>query len=94
MCVKQGYRRCGVGAALVDACEDAVRHWPGEGEVFTQVDEDNIRAYELFRKCGYKQIFADPTCTEVTLDGAFVKEITVTKRMMRKILSEKDVSVL
>ncbi len=87
LCVKRGYRRCGVGAALVWSCEGAVQRW-GKDEVFTQVDDDNIDAYNLFRKCGYECLFSDPTCTRVVLDGVlFAKEVAVTKRMMSKILT-------
>jgi ribosomal protein S18 acetylase RimI-like enzyme len=87
LCVKRGYRRCGVGAALVRSCEGAVRRW-GQDEVFTQVDDDNTDAYNLFSKCGYRCLFSDPTCTRVVLDGVlFAKEVAVTKRMLRKILN-------
>lgn len=93
LCVKGEYRRSGVGIALVSACEEAVRSWPGVdgAEIFTQVDEDNNRAYNLFRKMGYQCLFADPTCTKVILsDALFVKDITITKLMMRKILDSGE----
>mmetsp|Transcript_26745 Transcript_26745/g.49189 ORF Transcript_26745/g.49189 Transcript_26745/m.49189 type:complete len:176 (+) Transcript_26745:367-894(+) len=87
LCVKQEYRRSGVGIALAHACEEAVRLWPGHSEIFAQVEDENTRAYHLFRKCGYQFLFADPTCTEVVLENAlFAKEVKVTKRMMRKFL--------
>lgn len=90
LCVKRGYRRSGIGAALVRECERTVeRHWC-QDEIFTQVDEDNIDAYNLFRKRGYACLFADTTCTKVVLEGAlFAKEVAVTKRMMRKILNDQ-----
>lgn len=74
--------------ALLDACEDAVRRWPGQDEVFAQVDEENVGAFYLFRKCGYQNLFADPTCTKVTLDSTLFREEAVTKWMMRKILED------
>lgn len=87
LCVKKEYRQSGVGVALVHACEKDVQLWPGNDEIFAQVDDANINAYQLFRKCGYQFLFADPTCIEVVLDGAlFAKETMVTKRMMRKFL--------
>jgi GNAT superfamily N-acetyltransferase len=96
LCVKQEYRRCGVGTALVHACEDDVRHWPITAsaavghdmrEIVTQIDVDNRHSYDLFRKCGYHCHFTDRTCTNVTLDDVlFTKEITVPKHIMRKIL--------
>lgn len=86
LCVKQEYRRSGIGANLLQACEDAVKLWPGY-EIFAQVEEGNSSAFELFTKRGYQYLFADPTCTEVRLDNAtFGREVSVTKRMMRKFL--------
>ncbi len=91
LCVKRGYRRSGIGAALVRECECAVRrHW-GQGEIFSQVDEDNIDAYNLFRKRGYSCLFVDRTCTKVVLEDVLLaKEVAVTKRMMRKILNDHN----
>ncbi|KAL7428689.1 hypothetical protein ACHAXH_002000 [Discostella pseudostelligera] len=90
LCVMEGYRKCGVGIALIQACENAVvqlsRGGGGYEEVFTQVDIDNTKAINLFRKCGYQDHFADPTCTKVVLDSLFANETTVTKLMMRKML--------
>ena len=86
----EGYRKCGVGIALIQACENAVvqlsRGGGGYEEVFTQVDIDNTKAINLFRKCGYQDHFADPTCTKVVPDSLFANETTVTKLMMRKML--------
>lgn len=92
LCVKEGYRKCGVGIALLQACENAVvqnsRGGGGDEEVFTQVDIDNTKAVNLFRKCGYQDHFADPTCTKVVLDKSlFAFETSVTKLMMRKMLN-------
>lgn len=91
LCVKRGYRRSGVGVALVRACEGAVRLWAGgRDEIFSQVDEDNVDAYNLFRKCGYTCLYADRTCTRVVLDDVlFAKEVPVTKQMMRKMLNDQ-----
>ena len=89
LCVKEGYRKCGVGIALIQACENAVVQLSrGYDEVFTQVESGNVKAYNLFRKCGYQDHFTDPACTIVALDTSpFASETTVTKLMMRKILS-------
>eukprot|EP00581_Thalassiosira_minuscula_P003577 CAMPEP_0183749150 /NCGR_PEP_ID=MMETSP0737-20130205/68138_1 /TAXON_ID=385413 /ORGANISM="Thalassiosira miniscula, Strain CCMP1093" /LENGTH=365 /DNA_ID=CAMNT_0025984899 /DNA_START=78 /DNA_END=1176 /DNA_ORIENTATION=+ len=88
LCVDRKYRRSGIGVALVRACEKAVEAWPGHNEIFAQVEDNNYCAFDLFtKKCGYQLLFADPTCTEVMLEDAFfAKEITVTKRMLRKFL--------
>ena len=76
----------------MQACEKAVTRWPGCDEIFAQVELDNARAYNLFRKCGYQGLFADPTCSKVSLDNALlVKEVKVTKWMMRKFLDTGDV---
>ena len=89
MCIAHGYRRSGIALALVHACENAVRPWPGNDEVFAQVEDDNAHALRLFRKCGYQPLFADPTCTKMILDDTLLaKEINVTKLMMRKILDD------
>lgn len=87
LCVGQQYRRSGVGMALVHACERAVQCWPGHDEIFAQVKQDSMQAYHLFLKRGYRCLFADPTCKEVTLENAmFAKEVVVTKLMLRKFL--------
>ncbi len=90
LCVKEGYRECGVGMALIQACENAVVQLSRGycDEVFTQVESGNVKAYNLFRKCGYQDHVTDPTCTIVALDKSpFARETTVTKLMMRKIMS-------
>ena len=87
LCVSSGYRRSGVGTALVHACERVVRTWPGHHEIFAQVRDDNLRARGLFLKHGYRFLFADPTCREVTLEDAFfAKEVVVMKAVFRKFL--------
>jgi len=87
LCVKREYRRSGVGIALLHACEKAVQLWPGQGEIFAQVGDDNSPAYNLFRRCGYQFLFADPTCMEMVLnDALFAKEVVMTKWTMRKFL--------
>ncbi|KAL3808000.1 hypothetical protein ACHAXA_011162 [Cyclostephanos tholiformis] len=90
LCVQRGYRRFGIGAALVRECERTVRRCWGQDEIFAQVDEDNIDAYNLFRKCGFACLFTDRTCTKVLLnDVLLTKQVAVTKRMMRKILKDQ-----
>ncbi|KAL9178707.1 hypothetical protein ACHAXT_003838 [Thalassiosira profunda] len=86
MCVKPEHRRTGTGMALVKACGETVRQWLGHDEIFAQVEENNTPALRLFERCGYSVLFADPTCTKVTLDGALFSEETVTKVLMRKLL--------
>ena len=90
LCVKADYRQSGVGRALVQACEKDVQQWLGHDEIFSQVDIDNANAYQLFRKCGYHLLFEDPTCKKIIMDDSSLlpKEVTVTKRMMRKILGD------
>ena len=95
LCVKQEYRRYGVGTALVRACEDDVRQWSTTSagsrdmgcEVVTQIDVDNPHSFDLFHKCGYHCLFTDRTCTKIILDNVFfANEVRVTKHIMRKIL--------
>lgn len=90
LCVKEGYRKSGVGSALIQACENAVLYL-SQGyydEVFTQVESGNAKAYNLFRKRGYQEHFVDPKCTKIELDQSpFESETTVTKLLMRKILT-------
>ena len=74
--------------ALVRACEETVRQWLGHDEIFAQVEESNTAALRLFERCGYSILFADPTCTKVTLDGALLGEETVSKVLMRKLLDD------
>ena len=96
LCIEREYRQCGIGIALVKACEEVVQQqWSSSGhdEIFTQVEIDNTQAYQLFCKCGYHQLFEDPTCRKVEIDNdsaMFVKEAIVTKRLMRKMLVDNS----
>ena len=86
LCVKEGYRKCGVGIALIQACENAVVQFSRGGcdEVFTQVESGNSKAYNLFRKCGYQDHFTDPTCTIVALDiSPFASKEIASTPMLR-----------
>jgi ribosomal protein S18 acetylase RimI-like enzyme len=90
LCVKRNYQRMGIGAALIHACENVVQHqWSStsiHNAIYTQVDECNTNAQNLFGKLGYQTLFSDPTCTNIVLDNLFVKQVTVTKCMMRKTI--------
>ena len=93
LCVRADYRKCGVGMSLVQACEEDVQSsWPGYDEVFTQVEVENTKAYQLFQKCGYHLMFNDSTCTKIVLHDSTIlpKEMIITKPLMRKILDTDD----
>ena len=94
LCVKRDYQRMGIGVALIHACEDVVQNYWSSSDhnaIYTQVDECNTNAQTIFYKLGYQPLFSDPTCTNIVLDDLFVKEVTVTKCMMRKaIYHNKD----
>lgn len=97
--VRENARRCGVASDLVEACEEAVRSsWRLESpssssssmtrmhnEVFAQVEDGNVAAKKFFGRRGYVEMFADPTCKKVVLDGSlFPREVTLTKVTMSK----------
>ncbi len=66
-----------------------MQRW-GQDEVFTQVDDYNIYAYDLFCKCEYECLSLDSTCTRVVLvEAPFSSEFAVTKGMMAKIFSNQ-----
>lgn len=87
--VQKEYRRKGIGADLVIACENVVQtRWiPRHDEILAQVEEENTSALNFFAQHGYESLFIDPTCKKVSLDGTLLaKETTVSKVMVRKFL--------
>lgn len=85
--VKRKARRCGIGSKLVDACEDIVMSWiPKFSEIILEVDEDNPRAQNFYRKRGYQEVFSNPTCRRYDTSGYFLKEVRTTKICMKKNL--------
>lgn len=91
LAVKREFRRNGIALALLNAIEADVKTWiPIHDEVFAQVKEGNIPALEFFKKQGFTALFVDPTCTQIELDGIFMKETTVSKVMTRKILHNDE----
>lgn len=83
-------RQSGVGGALLNACEDAVRNWnANHTEIVLQVEEDNQIAIQFYRKRGWEIVFADPTCRRYDTSGFFLKESRITKYAMIKRLEQR-----
>lgn len=83
-------RQSGVGGALLDACEDAVRNWnANHTEIVLQVEEDNQTAIHFYRRRGWEIVFADPTCRRYDTSGFFLKESRITKYAMIKRLEQR-----
>lgn len=80
-------RQSGVGGALLDACEGAVRKWnANHSEIVLQVEEDNQTAIQFYRRRGWEFVFADPTCRRYDTSGFFLRESRITKYAMIKRL--------
>jgi ribosomal protein S18 acetylase RimI-like enzyme len=83
-------RQSGVGGALLNACEDAVRNWnANHTEIVLQVEEDNQTAIHFYRRRGWEIVFADPTCRRYDTSGFFLKESRITKYAMIKRLDQR-----
>lgn len=83
-------RQSGVGGALLNACEDAVRNWnANHTEIVLQVEEDNQIAIQFYRRRGWEIVFADPTCRRYDTSGFFLKESRITKYAMIKRLEQR-----
>jgi len=86
--VREDARRSGVGSALVDSCETAIRSWPRRyNEIVLQVEDDNTLARKFYEKRGYVALFADPACRRFDTTGWMLRRVPTTKVAMRKMLN-------
>ena len=77
LAIRRDKRKKGLGRLLLNACADTSKSF-GYDELYLQVDSTNKAAQSLYRKEGYKQIFADPNATCVVSGqwGLQTKECT------------------
>ena len=59
MAIAQSRRRQGVGRALIQAAEDAVKAW-GYQRTALHVFADNVAAVKMYEACGFEQIESTP----------------------------------
>jgi ribosomal protein S18 acetylase RimI-like enzyme len=72
LCVDPGYRRLGIGSALVSKCEQVVGAVWDDKTIYAEVDIENNDSLQLFLCCGYVTIEADPILVEVRRGGKSV----------------------
>lgn len=87
--VKADSRKLGIGSKLVDACEEAVLEWKNPNEVILEVEKDNAKAMEFYKRKGYTILFEDPACRRYNTNGIVLAKETCTKICMRKDLMGK-----
>jgi ribosomal protein S18 acetylase RimI-like enzyme len=84
-------RRCGVGSALVHACERAVRHdWPGHAELILEVEDDNVPARQFYERLGYRVVGSDPASRRYDTSGWWLQKVRCTRLILRKQLDDKS----
>jgi ribosomal protein S18 acetylase RimI-like enzyme len=87
--VRADSRELGIGGKLVDACEDAVLEWKNQNKVILEVESDNAKALEFYKRRGYKILFEDPACRRYNTNGIVLAKEACTKICMRKDLTGK-----
>jgi ribosomal protein S18 acetylase RimI-like enzyme len=90
--VRADARELGMGGKLVHACEDAVLEWENQNEVLLEVEKDNQKAFEFYKRRGYSILFEDPACRRYNTNGILLGKEMCTKICMRKDLKSKAAS--
>lgn len=91
--VGEEYRRKGIAEDLVKAAEELARNEWGYNDCYLYVDKQNIPAFKLYKKLGYKVEWQDDTATILTPDskGGIVKAPTVILCMRKMLKGEKNI---
>jgi ribosomal protein S18 acetylase RimI-like enzyme len=84
--VRRDVRMFGVGSKLLDFCEVHVASEWGGAEVVLEVEDDNARAKDFYRKRGYQVVYADGTARRYDLSGLWLREVRCRRLIMRKCL--------
>jgi ribosomal protein S18 acetylase RimI-like enzyme len=84
--VRRDVRQFGVGSKLLDFCEEHVASEWGGAEVVLEVEDDNARAKDFYRKRGYQVVYADGTARRYDLSGLWLREVRCRRLIMRKCL--------
>jgi ribosomal protein S18 acetylase RimI-like enzyme len=88
LAVAEPWRRQGLGAALVAACEDDARR-RGFLEVVLQVEEDNGAARSFYQKQGYAAVFCDRAARRYDLNDFVLRNVRSSRITMRKALASQ-----
>jgi len=78
-------RRQGIGQALEQQCQDAVREW-GYDEIVLQVEEDNAGARAFYRTLGYADLFVDRAARRYNAGGLWLRNVRTAKVTMQKAI--------
>ena len=85
LAVSQQMRRRGIGAVLVDKCEDRARDW-GFEDILLQVEEDNVVARRFYQKLGYVELYTDPASRRYDAEGLILRNVRTSKITLQKSL--------
>jgi ribosomal protein S18 acetylase RimI-like enzyme len=91
LAVKPKARQLGIGSALVQACEDAVRQRGRFSELVLEVEADNTAAMNFYQKRGYQILYQDPACRRYNVDGWWLRKVPCTRVVMRKSVYQQAV---
>ena len=87
LAVDEKFRRQGVGKALLEAVQENVQTWiPFHGDIFAQVEADNLNAKEFFTGNNFEVVYIDRDCKKDDIDGLGFSQSIITKLMLRKVL--------
>jgi len=87
LAVEEKYRRRGVGKALLEAVQENAQTWiPFHGDIFAQVEADNLNAREFFIGNNFEVVFTDRDCKKDDIEGLAFSQTTITKLMLGKVI--------
>jgi ribosomal protein S18 acetylase RimI-like enzyme len=88
--VRREERQLGVGSRLLELCEQHVVSEWGETEVVLEVENDNDRAIDFYRRRGYQILFMDGAARRYDLSGLWLREVRCQRLIMRKQLAPES----
>ena len=89
LAVKRERRRQGIAKALLKYCDSFVQE-SNYNELYLLVNEENISAYKLYNKSGYKKVFSDEDATCVVPGEFNLRTESCTNICMKKTLSSSS----
>jgi len=91
--VRYDVRKSGIGSALAERGErEVVKRW-NQYEIVLEVEEDNERALEFYKKRGYEIVFVDPTGRRYDVSGLWLQQKRCKRYVMRKELTSSPVEM-
>jgi len=85
LAVSRDYRRRGIAKKLCRDAEAAVKSW-GYDEVLLKVEKGNRKAFNLYKRLGYRVVATDPNAEKPIVATGGLKYVKTTNIAMRKDL--------